>query len=119
MCAYGMKIPDKHVNQFVYKPMQFLANSPLMAAQLERKCDKSHQHARLASNRTKLAAVSLPQFVDAICNAISEQVKADKLDQNIIARIEYVQGPNVLAEVQKARKCCKGLWRRSSRLNCL
>ena len=70
---------------------------------MERKCDKTHQHARLASNRTKLAAIYPPQLIDAICDGINEQIKADKLDQNIIARIEYIEGSNVLAEVQKAR----------------
>ena len=33
---------------------------------------------------------------------LNEQIKADKLDQNIVARIEYIEGSNVLAEVQKA-----------------
>ena len=102
MCAYGMKIPDKEGNEFVFKPTRFLTNSPLLAAQLERRCDKSHQHARLASNRTKQAAIYPPQLIEAICNGINEQIKADKLDQNIVARIEYIEGSNVLAEVQKA-----------------
>ena len=102
ICAYGMKIPDKEGNEFVLKPTQFLTNSPLLAAQLERHCDKNHQHARLASNRTKQAAIYPPQLIEAICNGINEQIKADKLDQNIIARIEYIEGSNVLAEVQKA-----------------
>ena len=79
-----------------------MTNSPLVAAQLERKCDRNHQHARLAGNRTKMAATYPPQLVDAICKGINEQIKADKLDQNIIARIEYIEGSNVLAEVQKA-----------------
>ena len=35
-----------------------------------------------------MAAIYPPQLVDAICNGINEQIKADKLDQNIIARIE-------------------------------
>ena len=86
MCAYGMKIPDKNGNQLVYKPTQFLTNSPLLAAQLERKCDKTHQHARLASNRTKLAAIYPPELIDAICKGINEQIKAMKLAQNIRAR---------------------------------
>ena len=106
MCAYGMKIPDKLGNQFVYKPTQFLTNSPLLAAQLERKCDKAHQHARLASNRTKLAAIYPPQLIDAICNGINEQIKADKLDQNIIARIEYIEGSNVFGRSAKSKSEC-------------
>ena len=98
-----MRIPDKNGNEFIYKPTQFLTNSPLIAAQLERKCNKNHTHARLQGNRTKQAAIYPPQLIDAICNGINEQIKADKLDQNIIARIEYIEGSNILAEVQKAR----------------
>ena len=100
MCAYNMKIPDGSGNTLIYKPTQFMTNSPLVAAQLERKCDRNHQHARLAGNRTKMAATYPPQLVDAICKGINEQIKADKLDQNIIARIEHIEGSNVLAEVQ-------------------
>ena len=104
MCAYGMKIPDKNGNEFVYKPTQFIINSPLIAAQLERKCNKNHQHARLASNRTKMAAIYPPQLVNAICKGINEQIQADKYDQNIVARIEFIEGSSVLAEVQKAKE---------------
>ena len=99
-----MKTPDGSGNAFVYKPTQFMTNSPRVASQLERKCDRNHQHARLAGNRIKMAATYPPQLVDAICKGINEQIKADKLDQNIIARIEYIEGSNVLAEVQKARE---------------
>ena len=35
---------------------------------------------------------------------MNEQVRSDKNDENIIARINYVKGANVLAEVQKAMK---------------
>ena len=103
-CAYNMQIPDGSGNTFVYKPTQFMTNSPLVASQLERKCDGNHQHARLAGNRTKMAATYPPQLDDAICKGINEQIKADKFDQNSIARIEYIEGSNVLAEVQKARE---------------
>ena len=52
MCAYNMKIPDEQGNEYVYKPTQFLSNSPLIAARLERKCDKTHKHAQLQGKRT-------------------------------------------------------------------
>ena len=51
-----------------------------------------------------MAAIYPPQLVDAICKGINEQIKADKFDQNIIARVEYLEGSNVLAEVQKAKE---------------
>ena len=44
MCAHERKIPDTHGNEYIYKPTQFLTNSPLIAARLERKCDRSHLH---------------------------------------------------------------------------
>ena len=66
--------------------------------------DKCHTQARLASNRTKQAAIYPPQLVDAICHGINEQMHADKMDQNIVARIEQIDGSNVLALVQKAKQ---------------
>ena len=105
MCAYDMKIPDNKGNTFVFKPTQFVTNSPLMAAQLERKCDKSHVHARLGGDRTAQAAVYPNKLIEAICNGIEEQYKADKHDMNVIARIEYIKGSNVLSELEKQEKC--------------
>ena len=73
MCAYNMKIPDKYGKEYVYKPAQFLTNSSLLAAQLERKCDKKHVHSRLEGNRTKQARSD--HFMN-ICEEIRK--KADK-----------------------------------------
>ena len=36
MCAYNMKTPDKNGNEHIYNPTQFLTNSPLVAARLQR-----------------------------------------------------------------------------------
>ena len=60
MCAYNMKIPDKQGNEYIFKPTQFITNSRLIAAGLERKCDKTHEHARLQGNRTNKAAIYIP-----------------------------------------------------------
>ena len=57
MCAYEMKIPDKSGNEYVCKPTHFLTNSPIVAARIERKCDKNHQHAQLQGSRIKQAAI--------------------------------------------------------------
>ena len=104
MRAYGMRIPDKAGNQFVYKPTQFTTNSPLIAAQLERRCDKSHKHARLEGSRTRKAAIYPTQLVDAICKGMEDQIKADK-----VASIDELYGQQLLAAFQEyqanAAKC--------------
>ena len=78
--------------------MQLLTISLLAAAQLERRSDKSHQHAHLESNRTHKAATHPIQFVNAICKGIENQVNANRFDQNII-KIE--NGLNVLDAVKE------------------
>ena len=90
MCVYNMKIPDAHGNTFVYKPTQFITNSPLMAAQLERKCDRNHTHAQLGGSRTAQAAIYPNKLVEAICKGIEEQNTTDKENINIVARIKRI-----------------------------
>lgn len=103
MCAYDMQIPNTKGSTYVYKPTQFVTNSPLMAAQLEHRCDRSHSHAQLGGARTAQTAIYPNKLVDAICTGVEEQNRADKCDANIIARIEYIKGSNVLAEIENAR----------------
>ena len=43
-------------------------------------------------------------MVNAIEQGIESQIRADKFDYSIIAKIEYVQGSNVLAELKKAQE---------------
>ena len=95
-----MKIPDKTGNQFVYKPIQFITNSPLIAAQLERRCDKSHTHARLEGKRTRQAAIYPTQLIDAICKGMEHQIKSDARDQNLVAEINHLYGSQLLAAFQ-------------------
>ena len=80
MCAYEMKIPDDHGNEYIYKPTQFLTNSPLVAARLERKCDKTHLHAQLQGSRTRKAAIYPEQLIDAVSQGINDQIRADQQD---------------------------------------
>ena len=96
MCAYGMKIPDAHGNQYIYKPTQFFTNSPLVAARLERKCDKAHLHARLQGSRTSKAAIYPDKLIDAVSQGINDQIRADKHDLNLIASIDLVKGTAIL-----------------------
>ena len=77
--------PDKNGNEYVYKPTQFLTNSPLVAARLERKCDKNHKHAQLQGNRTKQAAIYPTKLIDAVTKGINDQIRADTQELNIIA----------------------------------
>ena len=104
-----MKIPDKAGNQFVYTPTQFMTNSPLIAAQLERRCDKSHTHTRLEGSRTRQAAIYPMQLMDAICKGMEHQIKADAFDQNSVAEINQLYGSQLLAAFQEyhdnAAKC--------------
>ena len=88
MCAYGTKNLDKMGNQFVYKPTQFMPKSPHMAAQLERKCDRNHKHAVLGGNRARKAAVYPTKLIDATCNGMQDQRKADRFDLNLVASID-------------------------------
>ena len=101
MCAYEMKIPDKNGNQHVYKPTQFITNAPLVAAQLERKCDRNHKHAQLQSNRTSKAAIYPDKLIDAVCKGINDQIRTDQMDINIIASINLEKGLSVLDELKQ------------------
>ena len=96
-----MRIPDGHGNEFVYKPTQFLTNSPLVAARLERKCDKTHKHAQLQGNRPKQAAIYPNKLIDAVTKGINDQIKADTQDLNLIASIEIEKGYNILDELKQ------------------
>ena len=77
-----MKIPDAHGNEYIYKPTQFLTNSPLVAARLERKCDREHTHARLQGSRTNKAAIYPEKLIDAVRQGINDQIRADTDDLN-------------------------------------
>lgn len=103
MCAYNMKIQDKHGNEFIYKPTQFLTNSPLVAARLERKCDRTHKHAQLQGNRTNKAAIYPEQLIDAVSVGINDQIRADQFDLNLIASIDIAKDTEILDELKRAQ----------------
>ena len=85
MCAYEMKIPDKNGDEYIYKPTQFLTNSPLVAARIERKCDRNHKHAQLQGSRTKQAATYPEKLIDSVTKGINDQINADRHDLDITA----------------------------------
>ena len=101
MCAYDMKIPDKQGNEYVLKPTRFITNSPLIAARWERKCDKTHEHARLQGNRTSKAAIYPGKLIDAVTQGINDQIKADKFDLNLVASIDIARGMTTMDELKK------------------
>ena len=101
MCAYEMKIPDGNGNQYIYKPTQFITNAPLVGAQLERKCDRTHRHAQLEGNRTNKAAIYPNKLIDAVCKGINDQIKTDQMDINIVASINIEKGIYVLNELKQ------------------
>ena len=96
-----MKIPDKEGNEYVFQPTQFITNSPLIAARLERKCDKTHEHARLQGNSTNKAAIYPGKLIDAITQGINDQIKADKFDLNLVASIDIARGMTTMDELRK------------------
>ena len=71
--------------------IQFFTNSSLMMANLE-SAFKLKWRAPIYKNK----------LMNVVQNGMKEQIKSDKFDENIVARIEYIRGLNVLAEVQKA-----------------
>ena len=96
-----MKIPDAHGNEYIYKLTQFLTNSPLIAARLERKCDRTHIHAQLQGNRTNKAAIYPDKLIDAVSQGINDQIRADQSDLNLIASIGLIKGVAILDELKK------------------
>ena len=101
MCAYNMRIPDNQGREYIFKPTQFITNSPLIAARLERKCDETHAHARLQGNRTNKAAIYPGKLIDAITQGINDQIKADQFDLNLIASIDIARGMTTMDELRK------------------
>ena len=59
MCAYDMKIPDNRGNEYIFKPTQFITNSPLIAARLERKCDK-HMNMQGCKETARIKPLYIP-----------------------------------------------------------
>eukprot|EP00973_Karenia_brevis_P078885 10948026-Karenia_brevis.AAC.1 len=63
MCAYGMTSSDEHGIGCVYKPTQFMTNSPAVAEQLARKCtnkdknEQPHRHVHLINGRASKAQI--------------------------------------------------------------
>ena len=56
-----------------------------------------------------LAAIYPSQLVDAICEGIQNQIKANKFDMNSVATIEQINSHNILAALKEriSRTCCK------------
>ena len=55
------------------KPTRFMTNSQVLGRELNRKCDKSHEHQPLLDGRTKDAARYPPGLCRAICRGISKE----------------------------------------------
>ena len=92
MCAYNMKIPDKHGNEYIYKPTPFFTNAPMIAARLERTCDINYIHAKLQRSRTQKAAIYTTKLIDAVTQGINDHICADRDDMHVIASIEIAKG---------------------------
>ena len=89
------------MSNYIYKPIQFLTNSPLIAARLERKCDRAHKHAQLQGNRMQLAAIYPNKLIDAITKGTNDQIRADRFDLNVIASIDVIKGLSILDQTHR------------------
>eukprot|EP00973_Karenia_brevis_P035276 4865280-Karenia_brevis.AAC.1 len=82
MCAYGMQSTDEQGTSYVYKPTQFLTNSPAIAEKLADKCSNKtsrwpHRHVHLVNGRAKKAQVYPPGLCKAICHGLKIQKERD------------------------------------------
>ena len=64
------------------------------------KCDRAHSHTVLQGNRTCKAAIYPHQLVDAICEGINQQFRADQLHANMVATLEIEHGLNILESLK-------------------
>ena len=81
MCQFGMTSRVGGVGTAlgpVLKPTGFLTNSPHIAKELARRCDRSHQHVPLVAGRAAAAAIYPHGLCCAICRGLAAQIEADK-----------------------------------------
>ena len=96
MCAYGMKSTDEHGTGHVYKPTQFLTDSPAIAEAWSNKCENSkakwrHRHVQLVNGRAKRAQVYSTELCKAICRGLKTQKERDTQGRYFIGIIEKPQ----------------------------
>ena len=79
MCRYGMESfdPEAGVTKPVLKPTGFMTNSWCIATELDKKCDRMHEHTTLMSGRAAAAAVYPPALCNAICKGLQKQKAYD------------------------------------------
>ena len=78
-CAYGLTTPDKNGNPtLAMKPTKFMTLSIQMAAQMSRRCDKTHKDQQLVSGRCAAATHYPLGLVRAILRGIKNTTVAEQ-----------------------------------------
>ena len=74
-CMFGLKTWGSSKSQLMLakKPTRFMTNSQVLGRELNRRCDKSHEHQPLLDGRAKDAARYPPGLCRAICRGISKE----------------------------------------------
>ena len=93
MCAYGMTAEDAEGKGCVFKPTQFMTNSPAIAEQLSNKCSNKvsrhkHRHVQLMNGRARKAQVYPPALCRAICKGLKNQRAWDQQNSYLIGITE-------------------------------
>eukprot|EP00973_Karenia_brevis_P025635 3536728-Karenia_brevis.AAC.1 len=88
---------DDRGESYVYKPTQFMTNSPAIAEQLSRKCSNydignnnhnHHRHVHLLNGRARKAQVYPPELCRAICRGLKYQKEWDSRQEFMLGVIE-------------------------------
>ena len=92
-CAYGQCVDGELLNK---KPTMCLTDSSHIAAELRRRCDKTHQHQQLLGGRAKLAAVYPPGLCKAVIRGLRAHLRT-KYGQPTSLPVDIEEVTEVLA----------------------
>ena len=88
-CMYGLKTRGGGSGKQVpaKKPTKFMTNSRTIGVELQRRCDKSHEHQALVDGRAKMAE----RYPEGLCRAICRGI--------VKLKMERAQGVRVVGEI--------------------
>ena len=81
-CRFNLRSTSGNLHK---KPTGFITTSPEIAAELDRRCDQSHQHEQVlgrnhTGNRAKQAQVYPQPLVDAMLRGYRRQIKTEEIN---------------------------------------
>lgn len=102
-CMYGLKTWGRTRNQLIAakKPTKFMTNGALIAAELRRKCDGSHEHQQLVGGRGQEAARYPVELCRAMCRGLINEKKRMKKGCTVLLQLNelgpkpILKGPDV------------------------